>query len=283
MSLNKRIRLLWPLGALALLVVLLACGPAAPSNPISIPELPVAQPQESSDPTPQPTRTLPPDDYVKPTVNYPTYTPFPTLPPDPTQTAEELLASAQSQMVAPSLTDQVTSFTEAGDYDAIVRLRMTGHRTIEQDTSVTWPPDPPFFINEGEVLPWHLQDITIVETYYGELPETYSLMETALLPTTSLETNREYILFVTRLIEPDTAPEDQGVWRLTAAQLTAFGGIAGTLKAEHSWVIERDTAWRTPYDGGWDFTPGSDLATAKTSNESLSVTDLVAAINAGLE
>ena len=115
---NPTPRLLTLVSALALMVVVLACGPAdesvqqAPGNMTQIPQdgtadlkmdptngTPVAEPPqgaphdsdgqgENSTLTQRPTQTPYPPDYVKPT-DLPTYTPFPTLPPPPTPDPNE--------------------------------------------------------------------------------------------------------------------------------------------------------------------------------------------------
>ena len=157
---------------------------------------------------------------------------------------------------------------------------------VPQDTSVDWPEyDPPYLFDEdGVAFPWFFQDIVILETYYGELPEKYSLLEVKIIETVpSLPVGEQYIVFVVRAVVPDDAPEDSGGWHLNDEQLRAFGGVAGAIRFQQAWAIEGDTAWKCHDGGHFDFTPGSSLADAMATGDNLPVTDLVAAIKAGLE
>ena len=262
--------------------ILLACGPAAPLDDNPVGTLPIQAQQE--EPTRRPTRTPYPTDFVKP-AELPPPTPVPPLPTEnPNQSAQQ----GGNVGVKPDLAGDVTAFTrehkERGNFDAVVRVRVTGHRTVPKDTTVDWPVHNPPYVSkqDGSAYPWYFQDIAVVETYYGELPEAYSLIEVKINLSPSWAVGEEYIVFVLQAAVAEDAPEGIGGWRFNEEQLAAFGGIAGFLESEQAWALDGTTAWKSPTEGDSPFTPGSDLAAAKATGDSLSVDNLVAAIKAGL-
>lgn len=94
---------------------------------------------------------------------------------------------------------------------------------------------------------------------------------------------KEYILYITRYRgAKGEQPEDFYLYRYNAEQLAAFGGPGGILWKDYSWIIDGDDAWRMNRDHLWDSEDVPNLTAAKAIGERLSLTDLKAAINAGL-
>ena len=236
-------------------------------------------------PTIRPTTPPLPPGSGKPTLTEPTYTPFPTLAPDPTPDQNTAIARESSSDLADEVTKYVEKGMTGGTFKIICRVTVTGHRFVEKDTTLDWPEEDPLYYDgpDGTAIPYYFQDVSVTECYHGELPETYSLIELKVHPEPSLEIDQDYIVFLNRTVVPDTAPEGVGSWRFNEEQLEAFGGIAGIAKGHQLWAIDGDTAWKTPATGGIDFFPGSSLADAKATGDSMPVSELLAAIEAGRE
>ena len=277
-----------------LTVLALACGPAARQPAPD--ESAIAQPPaQATNPTPtaRPTRTPYPTDYIKPT-DLPTYTPFPTLPPDPTSEVRPFDVSPKDvehedveHAAAPTLAEQVTRYVrdEMNNYDVVARVRVLSHRTVPANLEIDWPGDhPPYYGDDTGAVPWRRTKIQVVEAFHGRLPEGYELLGPTLLPNASLEANREYILFIWQgYVGDDDFPGEPGRNHFNEEQMEAFGGKGGWLMMEQAWVIEGSTAWRMSKEHFWDVTPESNLTAAKAGGESLPVSKLVKAINAGVE
>ena len=296
---TSRIRLLIVVMALALTIAaLLACGPADQYNErfdnATVTELPnktqaQADSEDESDTTDVPPTVLP----TKPPFP-PTNTPFPTLSPDPTPdpkaVAEHNKREAARQAAVLSAADQTTKFAReklGRQYDVIVKATVQSHRLVQPNTDITWPDDsfsPPYFLDEnGDYMPWRRSRLSITTTYQGSLPQGYEIVSMSIAPNRALDVGQEYILFIQAgYVAEDEYTDRPSKHHYNAEQLEAFGGRAGHARLEHAWAIDGDTAWRLPGDHFLSRTSSSGLAAAKAAGESLSVTDLVAAINKGL-
>ena len=270
-------------------VTLAACGPSAHyQESLDNGNAPTSRVATQADDTPGPTGT--PEIYPTKPPFPPTFTPYPTLEPDPPGAAEEQ-PPVDRRAATPvlSLEDEVTQFTrERKDtrYNAIIRAEVTAHRLVEPNLDITWPDEignPPYYeeLNGDGYASWRRSKLDITATYYGSLPQGYELLAPSFFPNDALDIGNEYILFITQAYVSEDEFPGRGKHHLNEEQLTAFGGKAGYVLSSHAWIIDGDTAWKLPLEhiGGAD-TP--DLPVAKATGDSLSVTDLVSAINTGL-
>ena len=284
-----------------LMTASLACGPAAPrdaNESAGIQSPPQEAPQP--DPTVAPTTaepTQPPPPTTDPDTEFwavPTNTPWPTLIPEPPAVAteiaqHELRAAGQSE---PSLAVQVQDFIRTNRgfiFDSIVRAEITEHRLVQPDLETDWPDrpgNPPFFHalgRTGELASWRRAKLKINETYLGALPQGYEILAPDFAPNQALEIGQEYILFIRQaFVAEGELPDKESVDRYNEAQLTAFGGRAGFQSLDHSWLIDGTTAWRLPRSHimSLEATPG--LTAGRNQGDSMTLSELIKAINAGL-
>ena len=266
-----------------LVVLLLACGPAAPyqesqgdgldrgiaTDPPSRVGTQSDGESDTSDTT-DPVPTKPPFP--------PTNTPFPTLSPDPPGVEEEIarhLAEerAARYAVGPSLAEQTTEFTRndlGNKYDYIVRAEVKSHRVVPVNTDITWPDDsfsPPYLHDlDGDISPWRRSKLEVTTTYQGSVPEGYEIISPAFILNEALDVDQEYILFILAVITAEDDFPDQAVRpNYNAEQLEAIGGRGGMATSYHTWVIDGDTAWRLPIDHFISLDASSDLPAAKAA------------------
>ena len=283
-----------------------ACGPAAPPAddsagiqtpqqvaPASVPGDTQGEPQGS----PQDAPLEGPPDQSHVTLA-PTSTPRPTLIPDsPAAFAEaERLranryggAAGQSE---PALDAQVTEYTRehlGNRYEAIVRATVESHRVVEPNLEIDWPDapqNPPYYVdprNDEEYLSWRRTRLNIKKTYHGNLPQGYELLAPEFAVNQALEEGKEYVIYIGRLHVPDTEfPDRTDVLHYNEEQLNALGGAGGHALLGRTWIIDGDTAWRITREYVLSDDARTGLAAAKANGESLSVTALESAINAGL-
>ena len=253
----------------------LACGPVAPAGQDATePETPTAttaavQPTEP----PTPTATLYPPGYIKPT-DLPTTTPFPTLPDPPTPAPTVFVQDSPG----PTLAEQVTQFAEdeAGNYDAVARVKVVSNRQVTIPDGIQWPPmrEPTF----SDTNLWRT-NVNVVKTYYGTLSNQYDFVTLDSLPNAALDVGREYIVFIyENFVGESEYPGEGGRRHYNQEQLDGIGGRGGIFLGEQLWIVDGDTAWRIPVEHILEGPSGSDLAAAKAGGESLLVTELEVAI-----
>lgn len=265
-----------------------------------------AWPTDWSTPTRGPTITPLPSDWVEPPTS-PPYTPFPTLMPDPTPDGGA--AGQADPTPEPSLAEQVTQYVSGKGRadDAFVRVKVLSHRSVKTPDGFEWPEnkEPDLYFPEGSPATRVLTKLKVEETYHGALPEGYQLMSWLMYPNSLLDTGKEYILFVRiKYVGTEDFPGDSSKTHFSEEQLRALGGKVALAHGGHVWVIDGDTAWRVPSDHigevRWRRSPsaidpatlneemvvktpdGTQLGAARAGGERMSITNLVAAINAGL-
>ena len=266
------------LGIAALLLIglvpLVACGPAALPDDVSVDLVPL-DPQPTRDPnaTEQPTSTPYPTDYVKPT-DLPTTTPFPTLPPNPTSPPRG--AGTGDPTISQKLVQFITD--ERNTFDSVVRVKVLSHRTHVVPLNVTWPDpaDPPYLSPELEYRTYTRTKLKTISTVQGpSLPATFELVAMSIWPNIALDLNKEYILFVRQQVgavgDFDGHPSKV---EYNAKQLKAFGGKASHLMGQQVWIIDGTVARRVPLDHHQSEIAGDSLAAAKLGGESMTVTQL---------
>ena len=255
----------------------LACGPVAPAGQDATePETPTAttaavQPTEP----PTPTATLYPPGYIKPT-DLPTTTPFPTLPDPPTPEPTVFVPHSPG----PTLAEQVTQFAEdeAGNYDAVARVRIVSSGQVTIPDGIQWPPmrEPTF----SDTNLWRTR-VNVVNTYYGTLSNQYDFVTLDSLSNAALDVGQEYIVFIYEYFVGENEYQGEGGRsHYNKKQLDAMGGRGGIFLGRQLWILDGDTAWRIPVEHIVEGPPGSDLTAAKTAGESLPVTELEVAIAA---
>ncbi len=294
------------LGPIALVMLAIACAPAAPGsqdgNPTPTPTIWIiddTSPSELATAMAQPTATSFPPGYVRPT----------DVPYTPPLTVEEIgatlvasmateaaqqprgaaaVATTPSPTPTPSLTEQVTQFAREmqGRYDMVARVRAGANRTVSVPDDVTWPHNQePHF----EGLPGYdslvRTTVTAVTVYYGTLPQGYELVSYPGIPNGALDTGQEYVLFISKTYASENRCSDAripGQRCYNQTQLDAIGGEGGLLFGRQAWVVDGDRVWRIPVEHLTKGPTGSDLAAAKAGGESLSLSDLETAIRQGL-
>ncbi len=300
-----------------LLALVLACGPSAPAGQDASPS-----PETTAAPEPTPTilwlnSTPPSESELATSAARPTMTPFPpgyvrpthipTVPPlsdaelsatlaaeIATEEAQRPPESAPAQAVDPTLpptlppplTEQVTQYARdmQGSYDAVAHVKAGAIRAVEIPDSVSWPH------NEEPILkgvPGYdslvRTTLTAITIYYGTLPQGYELVSYPGADNGALDTGEEYVFFISKdFVRASEYSPRPGRLLYNQTQLEAMGGAGGGKFALQSWAVEGNQAWRIPVEHFANGPAGSDLAAAKAGGESLSLSELAAAIRAGL-
>ena len=282
-------------------LALLGCGPAAaPMEPgktgVVVPAARESQQQiapavaEKGQPQaePAPTATFPPyptftpalPGWVKPTEG-PTPTPEPTFPP-PTEGPDLAVeaTTAPEPTISPAKVTEYLRGLYGSSWDGyLARIKVKSHRETQAPSGMTWPADREGW---GFTERWRRTKLEVRENYYGAMPQDFEILSWPEFPNGGLEVGMEYILLA--LAGYVSEGEFPGGWvaNLNAEQLRAFGGPAGIAWDTQVWIIEGNRAWRVPDEHFYSLTASSDLAAAKAGGESMAVTDLVAAMKAGL-
>lgn len=295
-------------GALTLLAVtVLACGPAAPGEqnvPAAEPTATIpwlgTPPTESELATLEalPTATPYPPGYVKPT-EPPYVPPLTDAEVSATFTAELATEAAEQPrgVAAPPdtppptptplpLTEQVTQFAHEmrGKYDVVARVRAGASRVVAIPDGVVWP---------NNTKPWGEEKlvrtpISAITTYYGALPAGYELVTPGSVPNATLESGQEYVLFIRKAFADQSDKHScsgtpvPGHQCYNQAQLAAMGGGGGFFFGAQFWIVSEDRAWQIPSEHIRSRSASSDLAAAKAGGETLPLSDLEVAIQAGL-
>ena len=293
------------LGLNALVMLAIACAPAAPGgqdgNPTPTPTIWIiddTSPSELATAMAQPTATSFPPGYVRPT-DVPYTPPLTDVEIGATLAASMATEAAQqargaaavaptpSPTPTPSLTEQVTQFAREmqSRYDMVARVRAGASRRVSVPDGVTWPHNQePIFKGVPGYDSLVRTTVTAVTVYYGTLPSGYELVSHPGGPNATLDTDQEYVLFISktfvRASEYPEAPHDKFLYNQT--QLDAIGGEGGGKFARQAWIVDGDRAWQIPVAHFSEGPTGSDLAAARAGGASLSLSDLEAAIRAGL-
>lgn len=179
------------------------------------------------------------------------------------------------------LTEQVTEFVREERYDAIAHVSVDDSRTVTVPTDIEWPRYQETFPSLTRTL------ITTITTYYGTLPMGYELITPSEIPWLALETGQEYVLFITKTYAGESECSQgkaPGQRCLNTIQLDAVGGPGGLRMGKQSWIVDGSRAWRIPYTVELPPPDGFRLsAQARSGTESLLLTELEAAIRAGLQ
>ena len=293
-----------------IIAIALACGPAATpatTNQAS-PATPTAtiwwlgdtpSPSEFATLEAMPTPTPYPPGYVKPT----------DPPHSPPLTDAEIRAtlgasiateeaqwpsraSAETPTPEPTptpvpLTTQVTQFARNGGYDIVARVRAGASHKVSVPHDIWTAATVPLAANwDGLVR----TSITKVTAYRGALASDYKLISPPHLPNVPLDIGAEYIIFIKTSFAKaadDGVCSSQRPVASTAlcynqAQLNAVGGVGGWYDGRQTWIIDGALARRIPRPHFLSRQPISDLSAARAGGDSLTLSDLEAAIRQGL-
>ena len=278
------------LGVIALWLMAVACGPAAPAGQglasgTSAPTLAATPTLRWLGDTPSPsqlatweaipTSTPYPPGYIKPT-DIPTFTPQPSA---PTIVARLQTAEAQMQTVeartrpaasgagsaevsaTEAALDSVAKHIAIGEYDAIARVRVLSSRDVKVAESGTDP--------SANLLKARRFTVAVVTTYRGTLPAQFGVVSFEMRSTDDLDAGGEYILGVYKFLIPESEYTASEPWRaaFSPEALAAAGGEAYSYNARMAWIIDGQTARRVPpkyFHGGMPGY-GSHLEAARIS------------------
>ena len=293
-----------------IIAIALACGPAASpaaTNQAS-PATPTAtiwwlgdtpSPSEFATLEAMPTHTPYPPGYVKPT----------DPPHSPPRTDAEIRAtlgasiateeaqwpsraSAETPTPQPTptpapLTTQVTQFARNGGYDIVARVRAGASHKVLVPHDIWTATTVPLAANWDGLVRTSIANVT---AYHGTLTSDYKLTSPPHLPNVPLDIGAEYIIFIKTSFAKaadDGVCSNQRPVASTAlcynqTQLNAVGGVGGWYDGRQAWIIDGALARRIPGSHFLSRQPVSDLSAARAGGDSLTLSDLEAAIRQGL-
>ena len=201
-------------------------------------------------------------------------------------------ASAETPTPQPTptlvpLTTQVTQFARNGGYDIVARVRAGASHKVLVPHDIWTATTVPLPANwDGLVR----TSITKVTAYRGALTSDYKLTSPPHLPNVPLDIGAEYIIFIKTSFAKaadDGVCSNQRPVAPTAlcynqAQLNAVGGVGGWYDGRQAWIIDGALARRIPRPHFLSRQPVSDLSAARAAGDSLTLSDLEAAIRQGL-
>ena len=190
-------------------------------------------------------------------------------------------ATSAASMPAPTPLPEQALADLAGSadkYDAASHVRVLSHTDYTiQIKGIDWPDElhlQPAFSQ------WRRSQMQVVETYHGALPDTFTVINDfhAISPNQSLDTGREYVLFLVKKWLPlEEHPGDERRVHYTPEQLEAVGGEGYAYFITQAWIVDGDDALLVPYehityDGADEV--GDHLAGARRGGVTLSLTRL---------
>ena len=184
------------------------------------------------------------------------------------------------------LTEQVTQFAREmqGRYSVVARVKAEASRNVSIPDNLAWP---------HNTTPWGEDSVTrtpvtVVTTYYGVMPDSYELVTPPSAPNAAPEAGQEYVFFIRNFFVSENSAECSGA-RVPGgpicynkAQIDAMGGPGGFQFGAQFWILDGEQAWRIPREHLIIGPAGSDLSAAKAGGDTLSLSDLEAAIRRGI-